>query len=243
MGDDSKKVWRYMNLPGFASVLDQKGLRFSSAEAFRKNGDPFEGAIPEAWIKWEEEETQSLKEENAPAILGATNATREALRKEGPWIFVNCWHISDYESLAMWNLYAKDDASVCVQSTYGRLRRNLPKSIHVGKVEYFDHKSGQFAPGSVFTPYMYKRHAFSHERELRAVWFDQTLASHSQDPPPRDHWEPVNLDDLIEKVIVRPATEKWVRDSVRQIVKVIAEKHLPSVPVEPSEIDLDPLYA
>jgi len=140
----------------------------------------------------------------------------------------------------MWNLYAEDITSICIQSTYGRLRDCLPRSIHIGKIVYFDHLKDGFATGSVFTPYMYKRHAFSHEHELRAVWFDQIRALHEQNPP-EDHLEAVGLHDLIEKVFVRPTKEKWVRETTVEIVRAVAVKYQLNVQVEPSEIDLDPL--
>ncbi len=108
---------------------------------------------------------------------------------------------------------------------------------HIGKVEYLDHRNGSFAPGSIFTPYMYKRHAFSHERELRAVWFDRELAGKVNGPsPPPIHQEPVDLHDLIEKVIVRPGTADWARN----IVKDITLKYGLNVKVDPSEIDSEP---
>jgi hypothetical protein len=86
--DRPKKIWRYMSVYKFVSMLKQKNLYFTSATKFRGD-DPFEGAIPLAWIKCEKEETELLKKDNAPSTHGPTKATRDAAKKEGPWMFVN----------------------------------------------------------------------------------------------------------------------------------------------------------
>jgi hypothetical protein len=35
--------------------------------------------------------------------------------------FVNCWHMNEHESAAMWRLYSQADEAICVQSTFARL--------------------------------------------------------------------------------------------------------------------------
>ena len=34
---------------------------------------------------------------------------------------VNCWHINEHESAAMWDLYLKSNEGIAIQSTYQKL--------------------------------------------------------------------------------------------------------------------------
>src|SRR5208282_3875570 len=149
---ESQKIWRYMDVLKFASMLKEKGLLFSSAKAFAD--DPFEGSIPWAWITAQKRESRFLNKQKVSPKLGPTKATRTQLKKEGKWVFVNCWHISEYESLAMWDRYAGQNGSICIQTTCGLLRQHLPSSIHIGKVTYFDHQKDEFVIGNVLSPFM-----------------------------------------------------------------------------------------
>jgi len=35
---------------------------------------------------------------------------------------INCWHMNDHESAAMWKLYLKSDEGIAIQSTYRKLK-------------------------------------------------------------------------------------------------------------------------
>jgi len=39
---------------------------------------------------------------------------------------INCWHISDHESVAMWKLYAAGAPGIAVRSTVERFASSLP---------------------------------------------------------------------------------------------------------------------
>lgn len=210
---ESQKIWRYMDVVKFASMLKEKGLLFSSAKAFN---DEFEGSIPRAWIKEQRRETRFLSNQNVSPKLGATKATRAQLKKEREWVFVNCWHMSEDESLAMWDLYAGQNGSICIQSTCGLLKECLPSPMHIGGVIYVDHQKGQFPIGNVLIPFMHKRQPFSHERELRAIWFDQQAAL-TKKKAPGFVLKNVDLQRLIVQVLLRPQTPDWVRNTVSDI--------------------------
>ena len=48
---------------------------------------------------------------------------------------INCWHMNDFESEAMWKLYLKSNEGIAIQSTYQRLIDSLSNtdlSIHIG---------------------------------------------------------------------------------------------------------------
>src|SRR5207247_223935 len=89
------------------------------------------------------------------------------------WVLMNCWHMNEGESAAMWKLYTVTNESVCIQSTYRRLRDTLPEDqFAVSVVHYIDYESEWLPEGNLMYPYVHKRRSFAHERELRALHFD-----------------------------------------------------------------------
>ncbi len=86
---------------------------------------------------------------------------------------VNCWHMNEHESAAMWKLYLKSDEGIAVQSTYNKLLNSMHDSndfmLLVGAVNYIDYNKEVIPFGNAFYPYIHKRKSFEHERELRAV--------------------------------------------------------------------------
>ncbi|KAF5417645.1 MAG: hypothetical protein C5S38_01275 [Candidatus Methanophagaceae archaeon] len=86
---------------------------------------------------------------------------------------MNCWHINDYESAAMWNLYLKTDEGVAIQSTFKRLTESFlnhaEHDVHIGTVKYIDYETEWLPERYSFNPFLHKRKSFEHERELRAI--------------------------------------------------------------------------
>ena len=79
-----------------------------------------------------------------------------------------------------------------------------------------------------------KRKAFEHERELRAVRFDEE----STVPPESGTWERGDLNSLIEGVHLGPTSPDWFRDSVVDVCK----KYDLTAEVVQSSLDGDPVY-
>ena len=96
-----------------------------------------------------------------------------------PSYLVNCWHMSDVESAAMWRLYATARNSVALLTRFHLLTYVLPETVYVGKLRYIDYTKDRIPEGNVFYPIMYKRKSFEHERELRVVKMDDGLDASS----------------------------------------------------------------
>ena len=113
------KLWRYMDLSKFISLIGKKKLYFASLESFE---DIFEGAkgIAERKEKWDDfyldffkqaiqtapgmnpkDLTDQYIEENAVRLLSEMETGGKFERKN---TFVSCWHCDQYESEAMWKL-------------------------------------------------------------------------------------------------------------------------------------------
>ena len=110
-----------MSFAKYCSLLQSKQLYFASTDSF---DDQWEGSH-DLWsaagielisffnkVKWNGMSLKDFSSEWNRWIRG--------------WTYVNCWHMSDVDSEAMWKLYANDEGAVAIQSTYDRLRSVLP---------------------------------------------------------------------------------------------------------------------
>lgn len=239
------KLWRYMDLSKFLSMIGRKTLYFASAESFE---DIFEGAkgILERKGEWDEfylaffkkalqsvpginSEDLTVKhiENNATRLLSEMTAIGEENRKH---TFVSCWHHNEYESEAMWKLYSTNVSNaLAIQTTYQQLYEALDKdpSIEIGKVKYIDF-SKSFA--SINGPYWYKRKSFEYEREVRAIIRNH----HAHDGIEKE----VNLEKLISAVYISPYAPKWFKDVVYDVM----QKYELNKPLYHSEMLKTPFY-
>ena len=157
--DPNVKIWRYMDFTKFISIVDSNSLFFSRADML---GDPFEGSM--SFLNKEKWPSMYSSE-----VLKALNSSTSHNIWMRQWTFVNCWHMNEVESVAMWQLYAKSSEAVAIQSTYQDLHRLLPNDTYIGVVKYIDYKTQWMPEGNAFYPYVHKRRSFEHERELRAI--------------------------------------------------------------------------
>ncbi|KAF5431738.1 hypothetical protein C5S36_09945 [Candidatus Methanophagaceae archaeon] len=139
---------------------------------------------------------------------------------------MNCWHINDYESAAMWNLYLKTDEGVAIQSTFKRLTESFlnhaEHDVHIGTVKYIDYETEWLPERYSFNPFLHKRKSFEHERELRAIIQKFPTKGDEIDLTQEifDIGAYINVDlyTLIEKIFISPTAPKWFNDVVKSIV-------------------------
>ncbi|HNS19398.1 MAG TPA: DUF86 domain-containing protein [Sedimentisphaerales bacterium] len=91
---------------------------------------------------------------------------------------INCWHCADYESAAMWKLYASNRMGVAVRTSAERLRTALQpfrlaprfgeEEPYWGRVRYVDLHTERLRVGMEHR-FFYKHRAFEWEREFRVV--------------------------------------------------------------------------
>lgn len=160
------------------------------------------------------------------------------MRLCGPPIAINCWHLSQFESMAMWRLYGDE---VAVQTTFGRLVQSLaecPCDIKVGQVKYFMPAKEHFDPNdpfTVFVPYLHKHKGFEYEHELRAIIWDAGDMPREADG---SVLAPVDLDTLMENVYVSPSSNPDLRNIVEEATRAQGVK----TQVLQSELKRVPLY-
>jgi hypothetical protein len=129
--------------------------------------------------------------------------------------YVNCWHLNQDDSAAMWSLYS-GRAGVAIKSTIGRLRRCLstaPGPPSIGLVRYVDYTKVTINEVGGYPVAHLKRKSFDHEHELRA-----SLIRNISEATPGIH-VPIDLDSLIEEIVVEPKADDWVTAVVSNVVK------------------------
>jgi hypothetical protein len=91
--ENDVKIWRYMDFTKLLSILENDGLFFTSARILREKFDFYEGAYPDHWLEF---------------YFGPDAAYGFQSLCDRYWIFhiLNCWHINDFESDAMWKIYS-----------------------------------------------------------------------------------------------------------------------------------------
>jgi hypothetical protein len=175
------KIWRYMDLTKYLAILQRRSLFFPRASLL---GDPFEGSSTRPIVAARQYIMQHRTSDPALAeykylsdgYFNVDNFFKTMVEK----YFISCWHMSEHESAAMWRLYLRSNEGVCIQSTYERLRSCLPKCVFIGEVQYIDYQTETFSPTMLFEYITHNRKSFEHERELRAVFWEESVSADAQ---------------------------------------------------------------
>lgn len=241
--NDDTRIWRYLDFTEFVSLLDKQALFFTRADRL---SDPFEGSYPKANVERRPGVYPMSKE-----AFDKRKETLEVLRRHiRRFVFVNCWHINEYESDAMWNLYLKSEEGIAVQSTFSRLAESLrgyaDKEVYIGKVKYIDYGTEWLPERNLFYPFLHKRKSFGHERELRAIITTMLpskdgkvdLGSLADDSPDDGECVSIDLDILIEKVSVSPMAPKWFGE----LAESVAAKYGLKGEIVQSSLSDDPVF-
>jgi hypothetical protein len=217
-----RKIWRYMSLGRYTTLLRQRQLFFASVASLDDRWEGSHGLWYAAGI-----ELISFFKKVCWAGMSMKDFSARWNAWVRGWTYINCWHMNTSDSEAMWKLYASDEGSVAVQSTYSRLRKALPTDIGIGRVIYHDFYATPPQP-TPFTGYpsefVFKRRSLAHERELRAIIQAVPLTHDGvvdlwKDAQAQGVGIDVDLGVLIESVHVQPDVPQWLADTVRDLTK------------------------
>lgn len=247
------KLWRYMDLAKFLSVLETSSLFFTRIDHFK---DSYEGALgvlsnEEAWLdenlairkKVRRGEYLNLSEKELHEIVKKEfDEVRQGEPEFRTSYYVNCWHASDFESEAMWQLYTRDNKQgIAIQTTFEHLYNAFCDydNLHYGLVNYINFKKYNNGTSNKkldsYTALWCKRESFAHEREFRVMIQDiRKLAFRDRDKSLR-----VDINQLIENVYVSPEADKWFVDLINDII--MNRYHL-DLNVIQSELSQPPFY-
>jgi hypothetical protein len=128
----------------------------------------------------------------------------------------SCWYGSGMESDAMWRLYC-EQVGVSISTTVSRLKASISYSVPKILAEHFElslepveYRDAEFCGDSL--PWLVKRHAFEHEREIR-LFADYPYVF----PPGLELL--VEPRKLIESYTVTPYAKKWQADVIENTAK------------------------
>ncbi|WP_396192605.1 hypothetical protein [Flavobacterium sp.] len=201
--DPDTIVWKYLDLSKFLDLLLSRKLFMSRSDKFE---DQYEGTFSEPTY----EEIKKLSVNN-PEFLNYYKSHREK-------VVISSWHINEYESFAMWQIFTQNSEGLAIQSTIGRLQKAMEVekdfNQYIGEVNYIDYKKEYIPFDDMFFPFLFKRKSFQYEREVRII---ADLSEH--DIKINDGLKiEVDIDQLIEKIYIHPKSENWYKKLVIELV-------------------------
>ena len=201
--DPDTIVWKYLPLSKFLDLLLSQKLFMSRSDKFE---DQYEGTFSEP--TYEEIKKLSI---NNPEFLHYYKSHREK-------VAITSWHINEYESFAMWQIFTQNSEGIAIQSTVNRLKKALNSETqyqqYIGEVNYIDYKKEYIPFDDMFFPFLFKRKSFQYEREVR-ILSDVTQSNIKLNDGLKIN---VDINQLIEKIYIHPKSENWYKNLVIELV-------------------------
>ena len=213
-------IWKYLDLSKFLDLLLSQKLFMSRSDKFE---DQYEGTFSEPTF----EEIKKLSENN-PEFLDYYKSKREK-------VIISSWHINEYESFAMWQIFTQNSEGLAIQSTVKRLQNALiPEKNYdqfIGEVNYIDYKKEHIPFNDAFFPFLFKRKSFQYEREVRII------SDVSANKIAINDGLKINVDinQLIEKIYIHPKSENWYKKLVIELVEKLGF----DIEIEKSDLESD----
>jgi hypothetical protein len=217
-------LWRYMSLPKLLALLVSRSVFLCRADLL---GDEFEGSF-----------TQGSLQAHERVWGGPFLPEHVHLAQWLPYrTFVSCWHASEVESAALWEIYAGTEGAIAVRSTIGALVEAFPETAersgdliinqNVRSVQYIDYRSIHPHINALGGPFCYKRQAFAFEQEVRVIRQEIPTGPASDRPGGRvihvggipdeaGRMIEVVLPNLIKAIYLAPSSPPWLLPTVQE---------------------------
>jgi hypothetical protein len=214
--EESQKLWRYMDLSKFVSLIETNALWMARVDTFR---DQHEGRFPDDMRKIIEKLYEKFELPEVTVVKDADDF-QDYLRKN---TFISCWHKNFDENMVMWEIHGRDTNALAIQTTVDDMRNNINTSNldgHSLKLKNVIYKNADEI--TEVLPYeeciFIKRPHFSFEQEVRI-----SLDTYSPDKPtkktPYGYYLPVFINGLIQQIVIHPDSQDWFLDVVKSITK------------------------
>lgn len=149
--DANQKIWRYMDFSKYLDILSTNTIYFTRADRLE---DPFDCSfmqfLPESAKKCYQDFPQ------------AKDWSHKINAFERLFVYVNCWHINNGESAALWKLHSENKyETIAIQSTFAKLdcetKLKWPRDgIHISSIHYELDNAGEaddiLPGGRLFSP-------------------------------------------------------------------------------------------
>lgn len=240
--DNNQKIWRYMDFSKYVDMLNTNTLYFTRAD---KLEDPYDCS----WMQFFGKPYKQLPPQ-------AKEWTRKVNTFERLFVYLNCWHMNDGQSAALWKLYSENKyETIAIQTTFGKFESEIkdkwPRDgIFISEVKYDPENAGEPIgnppEGRLFSilgraNIIYKRPSFAHEKELRAFIFqgfdkeirevclrnEAHLEKLMKERPEYIRIK-VTPSDLIEKVYVSPPAKDLFVELVKNVSGELKDRVLKS---------------
>jgi hypothetical protein len=221
--DPDEKLWRYMDLSKFISLLSTKSLWLARPDTFQ---DSHEGKFPVAM----KESLEKIYTDLGPCTNTNINSAEDFGRVLCRNAYISCWHRNADENMVMWQIYGKDTNLVAIQTNVTSLKESLKNSKLDGlsfllkDINYQNHSESKLK--NYTAPFFIKRPHFEFEKETR-VLFSTNEASTTMCETPLGHNCNVDTKILINEILVHPDSDEWYVN----VIKEIAGKYKIDVPV------------
>ncbi|MBW3520229.1 hypothetical protein [Flavobacterium sp. NKUCC04_CG] len=201
--DPDTIIWKYIDLSKFLDLLLAKKMFMSRSDKFE---DQYEGTFSEPTY----EEIKKIAIDK-PEFIDFYKSHRKN-------VVISSWHINEYESFAMWQIFTKNNEGLAIQSTLGRLQKALESEDriqqYIGEVNYIDYKKEHIPFDDFFFPFLFKRKSFQYEKEIRVI-SDVTPLNLSVNDGIKIH---IDIHELIEKIYIHPKSENWYKKLVLELM-------------------------
>jgi hypothetical protein len=243
--DNNQKIWRYMDFSKYVDMLTTNTLYFTRADKFE---DPYDCSGMQFFNKPDKQLPSAPPEGKEWASKVNTFGRL--------FVYLNCWHMNDVESAALWRLYSENKyETIAIQTTFEKfeseIKNKWPRDgIFITKVKYEPENAGEPIgnppEGRLFSilgwaNIIYKRPSFAHEKELRAFiyqGFDKEIrevclrneAHLEKLMKERDKFIRIPIDPakLIEKVYVSPLAKDLFVELVKNVSGELKDRVLKS---------------
>lgn len=210
----SESLWRYFKTDRFLDLMRSSQLYFASARQFQ---DPFEGAVAVLSPDFPVDSRYVEHERHEQAFEELRRLTK-----------VSCWHRANYESDAMWQLYAGDRKGVAILTNAERIRaaakpfRLKPEYGHetlwVGNVNYVDLLKERLRVGTM-ERFWYKHMAFSWEQEFRMAVSVASAEEFGVNVPEHGIKVEFDLPQFVDRIYLGPSLSSNDIDAIRGVAK------------------------
>ncbi len=239
--EENIPLWRYISFDKYESLLRDNALFFCRADKF---SDPYECSLPKKEVEFRASIAKFEMDNELRGVTGVFDSVKaqkhsDAYAKVHQDVrratTVNCWHVNENESDAMWSLYLKDNEGVAIKTNLSRLSNALNASkinIYGSKVRYINYDTAIFHHPTEFpykyystlTPLFHKKIEFLHEKEFRLFNWDGDREKEGYWGTQSEHKGeliPTDVLSLVETVVFHPKAD----DSTKSKYRELAEKY------------------
>lgn len=231
--EPKNSLWKYMDIPSFISLLQERQLVFTKAVLFE---DKYEGTLT---VPTKNSLIRSLN-----TMLPKTQLTHSAISEIFETAkndsYASCWINADHEIVHMWKIYAKE-TGIAIKTNYEKIKEAFTietnETILPTKIHYlnFDNESINLY-GNALTALTTKKEEYKYENEVRfIVPYPRCIEDMIKNSTPESSAEKTNETrrefydkvpiikckiklDFIDEIKLSPYAPKWYLPIIQELL-------------------------